>query len=200
MTKKIYLSAIAAVAKNNVIGRDNRLIWHIPEDLKFFKRTTMGKPILMGRKSYESLGKPLPGRPNIVISRSYGDAPAAAATDLFWEMEEAAPAVSRAEEANRTPEGPFLYASIAEGIAAAKNMAQRMGVAEVFITGGGEIYKQTMGMIDRLYLTRVERDYEGDVYFPDLNPHEWHTVSKESHEGDPAFTFYVMERKNNQTA
>ena len=82
-----------------------------------------------------------------------------------------------------------------EGIAAAKQMAAELGVEEVFITGGGEIYKQTMDKIDRLYLTQIHKTYDGDTFFPQLNPHEWRTVSKDRHDGDPAFTFFVLERK-----
>nr|AIA10532.1 dihydrofolate reductase [uncultured bacterium] len=166
---KVHISAIAAVAKNNVIGRDNKLIWHIPEDMRHFKATTMGKPIVMGRKSYESLGKPLPGRVNIVISRSGG------------------------KVVNEN--GPFFFTSIDEALADANKRAEKSGAGEIMIIGGGEIYKQTLPITDRIYLTRVEKDYEGDTFFPDLNPHEWHTVSKEHHDGDPPFTFYLLERK-----
>ena len=80
---KPVLSSIVAIAKNHAIGKDNGMIWHLPEDLKHFKRTTLGKPILMGRKSYESLGKPLPGRPNIVVSRSYKDLPTQNPSSIF---------------------------------------------------------------------------------------------------------------------
>ena len=165
MNKKPIISIIVAAATNNVIGRDNTLIWHIPDDLKHFKKVTMGKPIIMGRKSYESIGRPLPGRRNIVISRSAG-----------------------------TPvneNGPFFVPSIEAAI----EDAYTTGADEIFIIGGGEIYKQCLPMAQRLYLTRVEKEYEGDTYFPTLNAHEWSTISKEHHEGDPAYTFYVLERK-----
>lgn len=193
MPKKIYISSIVAAAKNNAIGRNNAMIWHIPEDLKHFKKTTLGKPIIMGRKSYESLGKPLPGRPNIVVSRSYKDIAPSVPTKLFAEMEEPTVLTPASKKIN---EGPFLYASIEEGIAAGKNMAEQMSVDEIFITGGGEIYKQTMDIIDRLYLTRIDRVYDGDTFFPELHPHAWHTIGKEHHDGDPAFTFYVLEKKS----
>ncbi|MCC7305791.1 MAG: dihydrofolate reductase [Alphaproteobacteria bacterium] len=185
----MYVSSIAAIAKNNVIGRDNTLIWHIPEDLKHFKKTTMGKPIVMGRKSYDSIGKPLPGRPNIVISRSFKELDREA-TPHFTVMESV-----EGGAAKKVSEGPFLYSSIEEGIKAAKDMAEKMGVDEIFITGGGEIYKQTLPITDRLYLTVIDREYEGDTYFPDWEAHAWNTVSKDHRDGDPAFTFFVLERK-----
>lgn len=184
----IKLSAIVAVASNHVIGKDNTLIWHVPEDLKHFKRTTMGKPIIMGRKSYDSIGKPLPGRPNIVISRRHqnlGSTP----TPHFAAMESVA-----AEAKAGAPEGPFLYASIADGIAAAKTMATELGIDEVFITGGGEIYRQALPLCDRLYLTRIHRDYDGDTYFPEINEEEWTTISREDHDGDPGYSFIKLER------
>src|SRR5690606_16099264 len=137
-----YLSAIAAMAANNVIGRGNALIWHLSEDLKHFKKTTIGKPVIMGRKSYESLGKPLPGRPNIVISRS---APAAI------------PAIGE--------NGPFYVPGIEEALAEARTRAAALGVEEIFIIGGGEIYAQTLPLIDRLYLTVLHREYDGDAHF-----------------------------------
>lgn len=186
---KIYLSSIVAIARNNVIGKDNKLIWHIPEDLKHFKKTTMGKPIIMGRKSWDSLGKPLPGRPNIVVSRSHKNLENKP-TPHFDAMESVDGKIAK------TSEGPFLYATIEEGITAAKDMAAKMNLDEIFITGGGEIYKQTLPITERLYLTVIDREYDGDVYFPELQPHEWHTVSKEHHDGDPSFTFFLLERKN----
>jgi dihydrofolate reductase len=195
MSEKIYLSSIVAAAENNVIGKNNSMIWHIPDDLRHFKKTTMGKPIIMGRKSYESLGKPLPGRPNIVISRSYKDIKTASPTKLFSEMEEPSVGISASDKKIKINEGPFLYSTIQSGIAAGKDFATQMGVDEIFITGGGEIYKQTMDIIDRLYLTRIKRAYDGDTFFPELNPHEWITINKQHYEGNPSFTFYTLERK-----
>lgn len=187
--KKIKVSSIVAMAENRVIGRDNTLIWHIPEDLKHFKKTTLGKPIIMGRKSYESIGRPLPGRANIVISRNPKPLDTAG-TVHFDTMESVARKVEPQNE-----DGPFLYASIDEALAAAKEIAATKGLDEIFITGGGEIYKQMLPITERLYLTVIHKTYEGDTYFPELQPHEWHTMSKDHHEGDPAFTFFVLERK-----
>jgi dihydrofolate reductase len=186
---KIYISSIVAASRNNVIGKDNALLWHVPEDLKHFKKMTFGKPMVMGRKTFESFGKPLPGRPHIVISRSHNNLLAGKPSALYKEME------SGDGLATKIDEGPFLYATIEDGMAAAKDMAVKMGVNEIMIIGGGEIYKQTLPMTERLYLTVIDREYEGDTYFPGWKAHEWHTVSKEHHDGDPSFTFFVLERK-----
>lgn len=191
---EIRLSSIVAIARNNVIGKDNTLIWHLPEDLKHFKRTTMGKPIIMGRKSYDSLGKPLPGRPNIVVSRSHKNL-VNTPTEHFADME----SVAKGTE-SKVNEGPFLYASIEDSIAAAKKMAADMGLDEIFITGGGEIYKQTLPITERLYLTVLDRDYDGDTFFPALDWSEWTVLGQTVHAADitkdrPAFTIYTLERK-----
>lgn len=166
---KITISAIAAMARNRVIGKDNALIWHIPEDFKYFKRTTLGKPIIMGRKSFESLGKPLPGRPNIVISRSGH------------------------KEISPGKDGPFYVSSIDDALDLAEKKATELGQSEIFIIGGGEIYKQTFSRLDRLYLTIIHRDYEGDAFFPEFDSEKWHIIQEDRHEGDPSYTFYVME-------
>ncbi|MCC8061718.1 MAG: dihydrofolate reductase [Rikenellaceae bacterium] len=157
------LSIIVAVAENGVIGCAGRMPWHISEDLRRFKRITTGHPVVMGRKTFESLGcKPLPGRANIVVSRNPG-----------FEV----------------PEGVELVPSLEEVI-------RRFGDAaeEVFVIGGGEIYRQAMPMADKLYLTRILAEPEGDTYFPEIKPGEWRMVWCEAHpasaEGDiPAFEF-----------
>lgn len=166
---KVTISSIAAMARNRVIGVANGLAWHIPEDFKYFKKTTLGKPIIMGRKSYESLGKPLPGRPNIVISSSFH------------------------EPVNG--DGPFFVKTIDEAMTLAQAKAGNMAVEELFIIGGGQIYKETLPITERLYITIIDREYEGDTYFPDFDWNDWNVVSEDKREGDPAFTFYVLERK-----
>lgn len=195
--RKITLSAIVAIAKNYAIGKDNDMIWHLPEDLKHFKRTTLGKPILMGRKSYESLGKPLPGRPNIVISRSYKTLPEPNPTSIFKDME----AVNVEESPRTINEGPFLFASLDEGIKAMEKMGEEMNVDEIFITGGGQIYRETLADIDRLYITVLDRDYDADVFFPEFDWNEWNITHKDKRPADetkdrPSFTFYTLERKS----
>jgi dihydrofolate reductase len=190
----ITLSSIAAMAQNRIIGRNNALIWHIPEDLKHFKRTTMGKPIIMGRKSYEALGKPLPGRANIVISRKKAALPDDTPTATFNDMESV--------DSDAGP-GTALYivASIEAAIDKAKEIARAQGLDEIFITGGGEIYKQTLPVTQRLYLTLLHRDYEGDTSFPDFNWDDWTITEERNSPADeekdrPALTFYTLERKN----
>ncbi len=186
----IRISSIAAMAQNHIIGKDGTMPWHLSEDLKHFKRTTMGKPILMGRKSYESLGKPLPGRANIVISRSYKNL-----------SNEQTPHFNTMEAANvkvepKTETGPFLYASIDDGIEAAKKIAQRDGFDEIFITGGGEIYKQTLPQTDRLYLTIIHKDIQGDTSFPDFDWNDWTITNEEKHKNEElSYTFFTLDRK-----
>jgi dihydrofolate reductase len=165
----MIISAIVAVSENNAIGKDNQLPWHLPEDLKFFKRTTMGKPILMGRKTYESLGKPLPGRLNIVLSRK--------------EVE--------------LPEGVLLYHSLEEGI----NKLKETGSEEVFIIGGGQIFEESMELIDRLYITKVHTHVDdATAFFPEVDHSHWKMVWEEQHEADEkhqyAYTFRQYERVN----
>jgi dihydrofolate reductase len=164
----MILSAIVAIAENNAIGKDNKLPWHLPEDLKFFKRTTMGKPVLMGRKTFESLGKPLPGRLNVVLT-------------------------TRKEFA--APEGVLVFNNLAEGIAA----MERDDPDEAFIIGGGEIFREAMAEIDRIYMTRVKTTIEdADAFFPEIDHSHWKLVWEEAHEKDEKhaydFTFQQLER------
>lgn len=152
------VSAIAAIGRNRVLGKDNQLLWHIPDDLKRFKEITSGHPIIMGRKTFESilatLGKPLPGRTNIVVTR-----------DASWRHE-----------------GVIAAASIEDAIMKA---AKAPGADEVFIGGGGEIYRQALPFTDRLYLTLIEDDKEGDSFFPEYENEFTKVVSDETreHEG-----------------
>jgi len=164
---KPTLSAIVAMAENRVIGKDNTLIWHLPADLKHFKATTMGKPLIMGRKSFESLPGMLPGRPHIVISRS--------------------------QILAHESENFYGVQSITDAI----DLASTINQDEIFITGGGEIYKQTLDMLDKLYLTIVHKDYEGDTYFPKINWDNWDITDTVEHEAEeekdnPAFTIMTL--------
>jgi dihydrofolate reductase len=158
------LSLIVAVAKNGVIGRTNQLPWHLPADLRYFKRVTMGKPVVMGRKTYDSIGKPLPGRPNIVVTR-----------DAAW-----------------IAEGVSVAHSMPEALALANKMADG---GEVMLIGGAESFAEAVDYADRLYFTEVHRDYEGDVTFPHPDPAVWREISREDHDGDPAYSFVVLERR-----
>lgn len=157
------ISLIVAVSDNGVIGRDGDLPWRQPDDLRRFKAVTMGKPIVMGRKTWESIGRPLPGRQNIVVTRQTG----------------------------LTLEGADVVASADAAVAAAA------GADEVMIIGGSEIYALFLPLADRVYLTRVHAEVEGDAYFPDLDD-AWRLVSDERHaandNNDYDMSFRIYER------
>lgn len=144
------ISIIVAVAENNVIGKDNKLIWHLPKDLKHFKETTTGHFIIMGRKTFESNGRPLPNRTNVIITK----------------------------DKNYKAEGCKIVHSLDEALDFAKNES------EVFIIGGGEIYKQAMPIADRIYLTKVHQPFEGDTFFPEINMKEWSELNRQYFEPD----------------
>ncbi len=154
----MQLALIAAAARNNVIGCDNQLPWHLPQDLKYFKTVTLGKPVIMGRKTFESIGRPLPGRTNIVVTRGASWSP---------------------------PDGVSCASGLVEAIGLArKALEQESGQAgEVIVMGGGEIYRNSLALADRVYLTRVDLEPEGDTYFPSLPDNEWRLASER--EGDP---------------
>ncbi len=140
---KVRLSLIVACAKGGVIGRENQLPWRLPEDLKYFKQVTMGKPILMGRKTYESIGRPLPGRLNIVISRQ-----------ASW----------------LAPEGVSKAESVT---AALQLSQRKSDSAEVIVIGGEQIYRACLPLADRVYRTDIDLEVEGDAFFPELPMAEW---------------------------
>jgi dihydrofolate reductase len=146
----VKLAMIAAVAENGVIGRAGEIPWRIPSDMAFFKRTTMGKPIIMGRKQYESVGKPLPGRTNIVVTRQRG----------------------------YQPEGVLVIDDLGAAIDHARTVAQADRVDEVMIIGGGEIYAQALPLADRLYITHVAAAPEGDTWFPEIDLDDWEVVEE----------------------
>jgi dihydrofolate reductase len=160
------ISAIVATAKNGIIGKDNEIPWYLPADFAYFKRVTLNHHIIMGRNCYESIGRPLPKRTNIIVTRN-----------PFY-----------------IASGCIMVHSITEGL----QIAQQNEETEAFIIGGGEIYKQTMHLLDKIYLTEVDLDTEGDVFFPELNPTEWRLISEEKHlkdeKNDWNFTFKIFER------
>ncbi|MNQ68621.1 Dihydrofolate reductase type 3 [compost metagenome] len=145
------LALIAALADNRVIGIDNRLPWHLPADLKHFKAVTLGKPIIMGRKTWDSLGRPLPGRLNLVVSRQVG----------------------------LTLEGAEVFASLPAAIARADEWARAQGVAELMLIGGAELYAQGLPLAQRLYLTRVHLQPDGDAFFPAFAEDDWQLLSRD---------------------
>lgn len=164
------VTLIAACDRNRIIGTGNRLPWSLPEDLKRFRQITSGHPVIMGRKTYESIGRPLPNRENFVITRN----------GAF-----AAPGVHRAGSLEQALEG-------------AREACRKAGVQEAFVIGGGEIYRQALPRADRLYLTRVETEVEGDASFPEWQDQGFRRVSEEKHPEDEkhafAFRFEIWER------
>ena len=149
MNNSSNISLIAALSNQRVIGNNGQLPWRLPRDLQVFKRLTVGKPILMGRKTFESIGRPLPHRENIVLTRSPMDIPG---IKVFHELPAALSAVSNA--------------------------------SEVMIIGGGEIYRQCLPFANRLYLSIVDGDFEGDAFFPTLDSKDWVILDEEFHAAD----------------
>jgi dihydrofolate reductase len=150
------ITVLAAVGANLVIGRDGNMPWHLPEDLAHFKATTMGHVMVMGRKTYESIGRALPGRRTIVITHQQR-----------WHA-------ASVEVAHSLPEALALA-----------------GPADVFVVGGGEVYRQAMPFADQMLLTEVDQSPEGDAYFPAFAPEEWQESAREAHDG---FAFVTYER------
>jgi len=166
MMKKPTLSIIVAMAKNRVIGKENDMPWHLPADLQHFRKITSGKPIIMGRKTYESIGRPLPNRHNIIVSRN------------------------RDYEA----EGCDVVCSLEEAVEKAGE------VEELFIIGGGFLYEQTLNQADRLYLTFIDLEVDGDTFFPEYAHLPLKKVASETHTKDEKnphdheFAEFIVER------
>ncbi len=163
----MVVSLIVAVSSNGVIGRDGGLPWYLPADLKHFKRTTMGHHLIVGRRTWEEVGKPLPGRTMVVVTRS-----------LRFALE---------------------GAQVVHSVEQALELAAEDD--EPFIGGGSQIYRIALArdLVDRIHLTRIQAEVEGDRFFPDINPDDWELVSEEHHEADEknefAYSFLVHERR-----
>lgn len=161
------ISCIVATAKNNVIGKDNEIPWHLPADLKYFKKVTTGHHIIMGRNCFESIGRALPKRTNVIITR-----------DMFYTVSNCL---------------------IAHSIGEALSIAEANSEEEAFIIGGGQIYEQTIDIWDKLYLTEVDLDVEGDVFFPQIDMSEWKLSKKQDCTKDEKnlhnYSFRQYERK-----
>jgi dihydrofolate reductase len=168
----MIISIIVAVAKNNAIGKDNQMIWRLSSDLKRFKRLTTGHHILMGRKTFESLGRPLPNRTNIVVTRNK----------------------------DYRPEGALIFNSVPEALQHCRDA----GEDELFVIGGGEIYRSLIPAADKMYLTRVMTAPEGDTYFPEFDEGAWMVTLEEAHladqKNDHNFIFIDMERREAKNA
>jgi dihydrofolate reductase len=166
----IRVSLIVAMAENRTIGLDGGMPWHISADLKYFKQMTMGCPVIMGRKTYQSIGGALPGRANIVITRN--ETFALADADVVHD--------------------------IAAAVRKAKAIAEIEGGEEIFVIGGAEIYGQALTEADMIYLTEIAATVPGDAFFPEWAEEDWREVSRETHPpekaGAPAFSFVVMAR------
>ncbi len=159
------LSLIVAIAKNRVIGHQNKMPWHLPAELQYFKRITMGHPIIMGRKTFESIGRPLPGRQNIVVTRNAEFS--AAGVDVVHSVDAAI--------------------AISSSAANSDTSAQ----AGAFIIGGATLYAEALAYADKLYITEVDAAPEGDTFFPALNQREWVETSRERREADDTNIFAV---------
>ena len=174
MTASLVL--VVAYAEHRVIGADGGMPWHLPSDLRHFKQVTMGKPVIMGRKTFESIGRALPGRDNIVVTR----------------------------DAEYTAAGACVAGDIDAAIRLARESACRDGQSEICVIGGGEIYRQTLELAARVYLTEVHLSVEGDTSFPELSVHEWTEVAREDHvagDKDTAdFSFVVLDRTGTAVA
>ena len=165
------ISFVVAVSKNNMIGRDGGLPWHISSDLKRFKEITMGKPVIMGRKTFVSIGRPLDGRQNIVVTRDRSFA----------------------------VEGVEVAHSLAEALTRGRASAEASGADEVAVIGGAEIYAAALPLAERIYLTEIEAAPEGDARFPDLDPAEWRELSRTAQPRGPKddhdWSLVVLERR-----
>ena len=159
------ISLIVAASINNAIGKENQLLWHLPNDLKFFKNTTWGGVVIMGRKTFESVNKPLPGRTNIVITKQ--------------------------------PDWNAENVEVANSLDDALEKATALNFKEIFIIGGGEIYKQSITIANRIYLTKVHTEIDGDTFFPDLN-NDWKMISNRDFKSDEKnkfdHSFQIWER------
>lgn len=168
------LSLIVAMAKNRTIGLDGAMPWHIPEDLKFFKRVTMGHPVIMGRKTYQSIGAALPGRTNIVVTRNKDFE--AADADVVHDLSEALTKAKATEELWR-PDG---------------------GREEIFVIGGADIYGQALPEAQRIYMTEVHQELPGDAFFPELAEGEWKETDRQDRDpetpGGPAYSLVILDR------
>ena len=165
------LSLIVAIADNRVIGKKGSLPWHLPEDLRYFKKKTMGAPIIMGRKTFDSIGHPLKGRQNIIISRN----------------------------SSLTYDNVYVVTSFDASIQKAKIVASRNKSNEAFVIGGAQIYALALEHVDRLYITEVHTQAEGDSWFPQFNKADWVETNRKQaraiQPNQPKFSFVILEKK-----
>jgi len=168
----MIISIIVAVSQNDVIGKDNKLPWHLPADLKYFKKLTMGHHIVMGRLTYEAIGKPLPGRTNIIVTR----------------------------QEDFSAEGCIIVSELKRAF----EHAEDDGESECFVIGGGDIIRQSLVWADKIYITRIFHNFEGDTFLPALSEDDWKLASEERHLPDEknhyAYAFEVYELARSESA
>lgn len=175
--KPMRYAIVAAMDSRHLIGQNNALPWHLPADLQHFKSLTLGKPIIMGRKTYASIGRPLPGRTSIVLSREPG---------------------------LELPAGVLLAHTMADALDMAADAARGLGVSEAMIVGGANIYFQSLPWVDRMYLTLVHGEFSGDAYFPAYDRRDFGVLHEEHHPADAknpwAYSFLTLERRHDARA
>ena len=166
----MHVSIVVATAENGIIGKDGDMPWHIPADLKYFKGVTSGKPVVMGRRTYQSIGRPLPNRTNIVVTR----------------------------DKTFTAKGIQVVHNLNEALVVAREIAKMDDVDEIMVIGGGQIYAEVLGSVDRVYLTEIHATIDGDTSFPALDASLWRETSRHEEnagdDGTPACSFVVLER------
>ena len=194
-----FYSHISAVAENNTIGFKGQLPWHIPEDLKFFYQKTKGKALIMGRKTFESLSQPLPHRLHVVVTRQKNFQPKLSSLNYipFWTggishiQGGTADPLNALKKALSVVLSPALKEAMA--FCARKEIEHTYG-SEVFITGGGEIYKQSLSLVHRIYLTRIHKTYEGDAFYPEIPKGRFKEIERTDKTGDPPYSFITYEK------
>jgi dihydrofolate reductase len=164
------ISLIVAMSENRVIGLGGAMPWHLSDDLKYFKRVTMGAPIIMGRKTFNSMGRALPGRVNIIITR----------------------------DTNYVVEGVKVAHDLESAIEKASRVVAKEGKDEIFVIGGAQIYALALAQVDRIYLTEIHQIFSGDTYFPEIQTEDWYEISRDARDPEtsdgPAYSFVVLER------
>lgn len=169
--EKPVIALVVAIAENGAIGRGGELPWRLSSDMRYFRKVTMGKPVIMGRRTFKSLPRVLDGRLNVVLTRDPGFVAADA----------------------------IMAHSLKEGLSAARASAERTGADEIMVIGGEDVFREVLPQAHRIYLTEVHASPEADTWFPDFDKREWREVSREKHEAGPrdehAFSFVVLERR-----
>ena len=171
MVDDCQVAMIWAMSRNRVIGRDNTLPWRLPDDMKHFMKTTMGKPVVMGRKTLESMKAPLPGRTNLVVTR----------------------------QPDWTREGVVACLTLEDALERAAAQCAVDGQQEIMVIGGAQIYELALPLADRLYVTHVHAEVDGDVFFPEYNEEDWQCVYSQDHQADERntidFTIAIYDRR-----